>query len=365
MRALLQNNTMRPTRFRLTRGFASLLALLLVITWAAPALALDNIVLADGRVVGEIQSMTRDAVVIKPVGSTENRTIPTEEILSISFNGEPAQLQVVRSQIDQANYANVARTLELDSLALEKQTNERIKSELAFLGAYAAAQNALTGNGDLKEAGQAMQKYVDGNANHWRYYSAVQTLGELYSAVGAADEAVKTFALLSQAPSQGIKLNGMLAQGRALVSAEKYSEAAPLFDQVLAGSKSSQDSIRKLAAEAGKVSCQAHLGQAKEGIETALEIIDETDSENAELFATLYVALGNCYLAEGQNQEALMAFLHVDTLYPSQARYRAEALYHLSKLWGEVGKGERAVQARQALLSTYGDSTWARKTDGQ
>ncbi len=349
------------------RYFLIFAVLLTLIVSASPsALALDTIRLASEQVSGEIQSMTRDEVVIKPIGGAAVRTITTDQIISITYTGQPGPMQMLVSQLSQSNYGAITRTLEMDSLKPERISDERIKAEVAFYSAYAAAQSALSGAGDLEAAGASMRDYVNANSNHWRYYTAAQTLGELYSAVGADDEAIRAFSLLRDAPSDEIKLNGAMAQAKSLMAAERYDQAVPLFDEVLnAGGTSDAAKKRALVAEVGKISCNARLGDAEDGISTLKGIIDEGDSEDAELFAMAYTALGNCHLAAGQNEEALLAFLHIDLLYPSQARYRAEALYHLSRLWGEVGQGDRALQARQTLLSTFGDSTWARKSAGQ
>lgn len=342
------------------------LACLLLATMTGPALALDKITLANEEINGDIQSMTRDAVVIKPVGSSEVRSVPTEEIVSIIFSGEPAPMRMLTSQMELSNFAGMTRTLEMDALNPSRISNDRVKAEVGFYSAYAAAQNALSGAGDLEAAGRTMRSYVDANPNHWRYYAGVQTMGELYAAVGADDEAIRAFSLLRDAPSAGIRLNGAMAQAKALLAAERYADALPLFEEVLdAGGNSAEAKARSLVAEVGLVACQAKTGDAEEGIESVREIIDSEDPENAELFAMAYATLGNCYLAAGQNEDALLAFLHVDLLYPSQSRYRAEALYHLSRLWGEVGKGDRALQAKETLLSTYADTTWARKSDSQ
>lgn len=331
---------------------------------ATPVLAVDTVRLADEQIRGDIQSMTRDSVVIKPERETTPRSIPTDQIVSIAFDGEPTQMRLLISQLEGGNFGGIERTVEL--ISPERINSDAVKAEIAFIQAFASAQNAFAGNEDLEAAGKAMREYVQTYPQHWRYYTAVQVLGELYSAVGSDDEAISTFALLRDAPSEEIKLNGIMAQAKAMLAVEKYQEALPLFEEVLAaGANTDQAKARAMAADVGKIACQARLGQSEQGITVLQDVIDEGNSEDAELFAMAYTALGNCYLAEGKNQEALLAFLHVDLLYSSQSRYRAEALYHLSRLWGEVGQGERALQARQTLLSTFGDSIWARKSEAQ
>ena len=60
-------------------------------------------------------------------------------------------------------------------------------------------------------------------------------------------------------------------------------------------------------------------------------------------------------------KEAILAFLHTEVLYSSDADTAAEAQYYLSKLWDEIHNPDRANRARNTLQSTYGGSRWAGK----
>ena len=62
------------------------------------------------------------------------------------------------------------------------------------------------------------------------------------------------------------------------------------------------------------------------------------------------------------NQKAaLLAYLHVDVLYFNYPNYHAESLYHLSKLWEQIGKRDRAKEAKDKLTTRYKGSSWANK----
>ena len=79
--------------------------------------------------------------------------------------------------------------------------------------------------------------------------------------------------------------------------------------------------------------------------------------------ARAYNVLGTAYRQTGRTQEALLAFLHVDVLYPSVPEAHAEALANLADLWQQVHQNERANRARKTLEEEYPDSPWTKKAD--
>ena len=96
-----------------------------------------------------------------------------------------------------------------------------------------------------------------------------------------------------------------------------------------------------------------------EGVALLQDIINKNDPQDAPLFARTYNALGRCYLKLNKPKDALLAFLHTDVLFSGDAEAHAEALYHLSKLWSDMNKSDRAVAARTTLRERYAGSIWA------
>ena len=114
-------------------------------------------------------------------------------------------------------------------------------------------------------------------------------------------------------------------------------------------------------AGVGLAVCLAETGKADEGRQTLLKILEIAGPRDIELNAKAYNALGQCYLQQKNNKQALLAFLHTDLLYSGQRDAHAEALYHLTKLWGQLEKSDRARQARNTLKSSYAGSRWAKQ----
>ena len=74
-----------------------------------------------------------------------------------------------------------------------------------------------------------------------------------------------------------------------------------------------------------------------------------------------YVLQGNALQALNRAKEAVLAYLHVDILFPREAGYHAESLYHMTKLWKAVQLPERGLEAEAKLQSSYPNSEWTKK----
>ncbi len=97
------------------------------------------------------------------------------------------------------------------------------------------------------------------------------------------------------------------------------------------------------------------------------EVIKQTDTdanpEQVPLVARAWNVAGTAHRQAGRTKEALLAFLHVNILYPGVPEAHAEALANLADLWDQVHKGERANRARQTLQEQYKESPWAKKAE--
>ncbi len=211
-----------------------------------------------------------------------------------------------------------------------------------------------------------MFEFVQSNSGNWHYFEAVQALGDLFVADKNIAQAVQQYAKLEGAPWPDVQMRGAVARGRALQSQGQFAEALTAFDKALQVAGNSSDPLvanQKLAATVGKAACLAETGKAAEGIKLVEEVIATAKPEQAQLHAAAFTALGNCYLksSPAQTKEAFLSFLKVDVLYPSFPEYHAEALYNLSKLWKEVQKPERGLQAKEELVRRYSNSPWASK----
>ena len=74
---------------------------------------------------------------------------------------------------------------------------------------------------------------------------------------------------------------------------------------------------------------------------------------DVEIAARIYNARGASCEARDDTEGAILAYLHTHLMFSSQPDAHAEALKRLVELWPQVGKPERATQARQELQNSY------------
>ncbi len=330
------------------------------------AQALDSVRTVEGQTIpGTLNKITANEVTITRVGSSEPTTVPVNQIESIQYDGEPAQLRLVRPLIANNNFGAARQALENPNLNPDSVQKLEAKQEILFFRALTAARLASTGP-EVKAAGAQMFDFVQNNPSNWHYYEAVEVLGDLFVADNNIQQAVQQYAKLESAPWPDFKMRGAVARARALQSQNKFAEALSAYEnalQVAGSDTSAQVAAQKLAATVGKAACLAETGKAAEGIKLVEEVIASAKPEQAELHAAAFTALGNCYLKAQppQRKEAFLCFLKVDVLYRSFPKYHAEALYNLSHLWKDVEKPDRGLQAKEDLIRLYTNSPWASK----
>jgi tetratricopeptide (TPR) repeat protein len=342
---------------RLRRGLLTALALLAL---ARPAAAqLDQVFLTKGAPSrGNIPDggMTRDQVTLEATGRTQQ--ISVNDIVRITFKEEPAELNAARVSILQRNY-NQAVT-DLKKIDVQRITREFIKQDVEFYKALCQARLAMTEGGDKTAAIEAMRRFAASAPQSYHFYEAAEVLGDLAMASGKYADAARYYGPIANAPWTEYQMKANIALGRALVGDKKFDEALDKFKVVVTSELTTPEALKqKNLAAVGQSVALAETGKADEAIKQLQELIRKNDPQDAVLFARAYNALGRCYLKQNKPKDALLALLHTDVLFYSDADAHAEALYHLSKLWNEVNKSDRALAARTTLRERYAGSVWA------
>jgi tetratricopeptide (TPR) repeat protein len=341
--------------------YALLASCLFFISTIVPCAGDDTIKLRpSGTLKGTISGMTSTEVTID-MAAGKKRPVPVNEIEAITYDGEPPEVKLARSEISNGNFEAALRSL--DKIDPAKITRAELKQDLQFYKAFAHARLALEGSGDVRDAGREMLVFAKEHPTNYHYLAAAENLGHLFAAADIPDKALEQFAAVERSPWVDYKMRAGVAKGRILVAQKKYPEALATFDAVLklAGDDEQETAAEKLSALLGRATCLAATGQADNAIGLVQEVIDKANPEDVELNARAYVALGNCYRQKpGAIKEARDAYLHVDLLYAGNREAHAEALANLARLWNELGKPERALEATQTLKNRYANTSWAK-----
>jgi tetratricopeptide (TPR) repeat protein len=347
---------------RLFRAVA--LAALALIALPCLALGLDTVRTLKGTTVnGNLTQTSARSVVIKQTNGNE-QTIPVDEIESIKFNAEPPQLNVARTAAQGGRYDEALRTVE--KLMQDNKGTDRpeIQQDLQYLQALCTARLALVGRGDLLAAGKLVREFTQKNPNSYRTLEATELLGDIFVAIDKPDLAQQQYAAAQRlASSNLVRMRSLIAQGNVLLAQGEWEKAASAFDEVLsiAGNDNSDATQRqRQLARLGKAVCLAASDKPADGIALAQQVIAEIDPEVQDVAARAYNALGTCFRRADRPKDALLAFLHVDLLYPAEAMQHAEALKNLAELWPEVGNSQRAAEAEEVLRTRYANTRWAK-----
>ena len=332
---------------------------------SASAQSSDLIYLASGMGTapkrGTIVSMTQNEVKLEASGAEQS--YPVNEIKQVKFSDEPSGLDNARNAINSKNYNSALAELDKVNAGALKRDFE--KQEVAFLRSYCLAQKAMTEGGDKTAAATALLDFVRAtNKNHYRFYEAAETLGDLMVASGKFEDAPKYYGEngLAGAPWPQYQLRANLALGRALYLGGKFQDALASYEAVLASEvATAQTNVLKQYALAGKGACLAETGKPDEGIALIKEVIKVNDPADRKLFAYANNALGNCYLKANKPKDARIAFLQTHLLFSIDADTHAEALYHLAKLADSLDEQEIAGDARNTLRERYAGSHWLAK----
>lgn len=333
----------------------------------------DTIITPKGPREGTIVRTTPNAVTMDENGTENNYSVL--EIRMLRYADEPTELETAKKRLLEGN-VNAAKS-ELQKINPGSVKQDSIKMEIEYYLAYCNADLALRGEyADKKGAGAALKKFVDNPdmpkyTQTYHFYEAARLLGDLSMSVGTYDYAEKVYTMLERAPASWLehRFQAKLLVADAQLAAGKYSDALANYTKV-AGAPGSKETARYIQlAQVGQAICMAGTGAADQGIAKIEEIIKKEDPKDTELFGKAYNALGACYLKKYEAEtdarqkasylkQALMAYLRTDILFWQNNDAHAEALYHLSDLWNQVNKPDRASQARATLKDRYAGSRW-------
>ncbi|NIL95909.1 MAG: hypothetical protein GTO53_01505, partial [Planctomycetales bacterium] len=180
---------------------------------------------------GEITRITPEEIAIDDRGAEE--VISVGNILSVSFDDEPDELDDARRRIRSGDYLEAIQLIKKIDLSQLGNVPPAITQDIQFYFAYSMAQRALAGAESLKEAGGLMLKFVNDNQDSYHYFEANEIIGDLLIAMGKPEQAESFYDKAAKAPWPEAKLRITLARARIKQSQNDHAAAIAQFEQVL------------------------------------------------------------------------------------------------------------------------------------
>jgi tetratricopeptide (TPR) repeat protein len=311
---------------------------------------------------GEVSSVTKTEVQVKAKTPKEDTIkVPANDIASIEWSGEPPECKVARSDENGGRFQKAIDGYQ-KALQSNKATNAFLKTDLEFGIARAMAKLALTDPAKIDEAVKKLDEFRAKNGDFYRFYDSLNFLGQLHAARKDSVKARTAFEALGRAPWKDYQMTARIALGRLALADNKIDEAAAEYDAVI-GMQADGSVEESLRQEAVLGKARVLIGQKNydEALKLLDEVIAKAPADDAKVNAEAFLRQGDCLREQGNDKDALLAYLVVDVLFSSERAYHAEALYRLSSLWDKVGNKGRAEEARDRLKSDYESSDWTKQ----
>lgn len=311
----------------------------------------DRVYDLDGKnVSGKVTDVTAQGVVLEKSGKPQ--AIKAGEILKIMFEGDPAGLTRGRELAIDGNYEQAIE--ELKKIEFDQIERDVITADAVYYMAMCEAKLALAGKGEKDESLKKVLGFASKYRNSWHFFDAAKLLGDLALGLNDYGKATSYYGSLRKAPDADTKIESVYLIGMVKLKEGDAEAAIAEFDKVI-GLKAETTKSNRLQslAKAAKAASLASGGKVDEGLQILDPLIEELNPTDIELAARIYNAQGSLHQSNGDDEGAVLAYLHTHLMFSSVPDAHAEALKHLVELWPKVGKPEEATKARQELQQRY------------
>jgi predicted negative regulator of RcsB-dependent stress response len=303
---------------------------------------------ATGGVIrGQVVSESSTKIEVK-LGNTVT-PIPTNEIVSIVYDGSPVSLEQARAK-EAANSLAEAADL-YKKAATEASTKPFIAEDAAFGQAHAMAELALTDPSKAQEAiailGQFSRAYKSGR----HVAQALESLAKLQIARDEFNTVELTLTQLAQQPKGDER--ALIYRVKIMTKKGQLDQATSELDKVI--SAAPEGSTKKRDAQLAKAEVLVTRKKYPEAESLLKTVIKEAPPEDAPTQAVAHNALGDCLKAAGRPKEALYAYLHTDLLFSKEKGEHARALAQIAQLWRDpqLNRPDRAEEVMERLKQEY------------
>jgi tetratricopeptide (TPR) repeat protein len=303
-----------------------------------------------GRVRGQVQSESPGEVVVKLGASTTS--VPTDQIVSIRYDGQPATLQLAETRESAGQLAEAA---ELFKKAAGEAADKPFVLQMAlYREASALADLALVEPDRTKDAKDRLLRFVKAHPTSRHIIPAREDLARLQLNTGDFAGAEATIAELAKFPKAGDRAGVLRA--KVLAKQSRHDEAVSELDRLIAAFP--DRSIGQREARLAKAESLVGMKKYKEAEGLVRQVIQAAPPEDVPAQSAAYNTLGDCLRADNRPKDALLSYLHTDLLYSKDKQEHPRALFHIEKLFRLLKQDGRADEYAQRLRLEYPRSQW-------
>lgn len=349
---------MRTIAKKLTMAGA-LLAVVVGLAWAE-----DEVERRTSKIPlrGQITAESPDELSIQRKDNGKTETVPINELENVKYDSEvgKAAYQAYIAFEKGGDYQKAA-----DAYAKAAQGTDAKGFAMAtakFGRARSLVRMAQRDPARADEAIAALEEFRKEHSGSRFHYTLHEMLGQLYLSQGKAQPARTAFAEIAKAPWADYKLKATVYEGRVLLLAGQIDQAIAKFNEVAkSDGDSSQEKLHRQEALVGKSDCLVKQKKYDEAEKSLREVIDAASGDESSVQAPAFNLLGDVQRETGKPKDAILSYLYVELLYSGERSEHAKALAYLAQLWDQVGRADRAEDARARLRDSYPNSTWAKQ----
>ncbi len=313
---------------------------------------------------GTITAVSPDGVSIEANGKNapETNPIPAERVVWLQYQDAPLGLAAARVETEIGAWEEALEKLDDIGDDLNREKYPLVAAECDWYRANALLQLALAdATTSFKEGGTAMTKFVKEHPDSYRYYEAMQALGAAFFAMSERQtkkdakqdflkRAREAYATLENAESEEIRARGKLGLAKVAFESSELDSAKELFGEV---SEQTEFAVESAEAKTGLARVLARQGEVDEATGLLNELLEATPNDATRRQARIYNALGDVYAEANRPHEAVLAYLHVDLLYPAARTERVAALKALVAQWRKLNREDRAQETIERLRDRF------------
>ena len=280
---------------------------------------------SEGPIHGNVESVTRNELVITQQGVS--KTLQVDDLESIVFVGEPADMRLARVAANEGDYAKAVKLVE--KLKPDDLARDLVRTEVEYLKLAFKVKLAITGETDAdddqssdtaspdltrspngvdvtkenpvdlaKEVGPQLIKFLKDNPNSFHYYEGNELAGDLLVWLGNVEQdptkftaATSFYEKLAGSPWPDFRARADLLRARQLQLQGKYDESLAAYDAVLrvkASGRLAESQTQEAAI--GRTYCLVGTNKARDALKILQDTIAKADDDDTMLLARAYCA---------------------------------------------------------------------------